>query len=258
MRLKTLLVFPLVIIIVFGGIALADGLGLWQTESSKVPILIKEGDFEGSYDPGDIRGSYSFADIENAFDVPSAVIAQAFGIESETPGDILAKDLEEIYGETKDGLEVGTGAIRTFIAYYIGMEYISDDGIPIDAMEVLKAEGKWSDELDILFEGKLIDLSQFDTYSLVSDGESKDVLETEMEVEDHEEAVAEDHDEDEQLVKGKTTVKEIISWGISLEIIEEILNVKVENDNMLVRDICENNGLSFNDVKTAINNLLEP
>lgn len=249
MRLKTLLVFPIILIILFGGIAVADGIGLWKTESSKVPILIKEGEFEGAYDPGDIRGSYSFQDIENAFNVPSAILAQAFGIESNAPADILAKELEEIYGETEEGLEVGTGAIRTFVAIYIGMNYESEDGITLQGVDILKAEGKWNDELDAMYEGRIIDLSQFG----IEQSAVSDTVETSTSEENSEE----EHDENEELVKGKTTVAEIISWGISLEKIEEILTVQVDNENMLVRDICTNNGLSFNDVKTNINALLE-
>ena len=159
MKIKTILMFPLVFIIIFGGIAVADVFGMWQTESSKVPMIIKDGEFAGEYDPADIRGSYSFLDIENAYGVPSEITAKAFGLTSDDPGAIKAKDLEAIYGETNNGLEVGTGSIRSFIAYYIGMDYESDDGIPQQAVDILREEGKWSSELDTLYEGKIIDLS---------------------------------------------------------------------------------------------------
>jgi len=70
----------LVVLIILGGVQLANLLGFWQTKSAKVPKLISEGDFAGSYDPGDIRGSYTFADIEKNFDVPAEVLAEAFAL----------------------------------------------------------------------------------------------------------------------------------------------------------------------------------
>lgn len=249
MKLKTLLVFPIILIIVFGGIAVANGLGVWHTESSKIPMLVKEGEFEGSYDPGDIRGSYSFQDIEDAFNIPASLMARAFDIKSENPGEFLAKDLEAIYGETQEGIEIGTGAIRTFVACYIGMNYEGEDGIPKQGVDILKAEGKWSDELEALYEGKIIDLSAINESAVEPNENTEDNV---IKVEETSE-----HDDSEQLVKGNTSVTEIISWGISLEKIEEILTVTVENENMLVRDICTTNDLNFGEIKTSINLLLE-
>ena len=263
MKLKTLLIFPIVLIILFGGIAVADGIGLWKTESSKVPSLIKTGEFEGTSNPEDIKGSYSFQDIENAFNVPTAIIAEAFGINSDYPGDILAKDLEGIYGVSQEGLEVGTGSVRTFIAYYIGLDYEGDDGIPKQAVDILRDQGKWSKELDDLYEGRIIDLSQFESNQL-EENQGEEVLSSEKDLENQleedlpsEKVLEDEHDEDEQEVNGKTTVAELISWGISLEEVEEILTVQVDNENMLVKDICTKYDLSFNDVKLSINELLE-
>ncbi len=243
MRLEGKYVAILFAVMLFAGIGVANASGLWITESSKEPTLIKEGDFAGMADPGDIRGSYSFDDIETAFDVPATLIAEAFGIETETPGDILCKDLEAIYPAVDEALEIGTGSVRQFIALYTGLPYDGDGGFPSTAVRVLRQDGIWTDDLSVEFEDRMV---QIENTGFQGSGES--VLESGEGTEDHEESIG---------VKGKTTAAEVIEWGISKEQIEEVMGVSIDNVNMTIRDICSNNGISFSEIKEALNNLIE-
>jgi predicted transposase YdaD len=74
---------------------------------------------------------------------------------------------------------------------------------------------------------------------------------------DHIDEAIEEHEEHERggpltTIAGRTTVKEIVDAGIELERIEELLGTKVKNVNLRLRDICEDNGLPFADIKNTI------
>ncbi len=243
MRLKTLYIPVIFAVVLFLGIGGFNVAGLWKVESSKVPITIKEGEFAGEFDPGDIRGSYSFGDIQNNFRVDAAIIAEAFGIDTETPEMVLCKDLENIYPAPEGGLELGTGSIRQVVAIYTGLPYEGDDGFPSTAIKVLRREGKWTDALEATLSGRIVELT----------GSSMTVTEPAIQGNPDDSTI--EHDVSIG-VKGKTTVAEVIDWGISKEAIEDILGVKVDNVNLLIRDICTENDLSFGEIKTTLNVVL--
>ena len=137
MKLNSKVLAALVAAIMFGGIFVSSAFGLWQTESTKVAAVYTEGDFAGQANPADIRGSYTFGDVEKNFNVPSAVLAQAFAVESENPSDFQVKLLEEMYAES--AFEVGTGSVRLFTAFYLGLPYdlSSDIYIPETRAQIL-------------------------------------------------------------------------------------------------------------------------
>jgi hypothetical protein len=134
------------IVFVFGGITVSDQLGWWQTTSQKVPVTIDNGDFAGQADPMDIRGSYLFTEIENNFDVPLADLASAFQLSESQAASFKAKDLESIDFATPEK-DIGTGSIRTFVAFYIGMspDQITVSDLPASAVMVLLENGKVSE-----------------------------------------------------------------------------------------------------------------
>lgn len=238
MRIKSMMVACLSAVIVFGGIFIANSMGFWQTESTKEPLKFAEGEFEGMPMPDDIRGSYSFKDIENAFGVDANIIAQAFNIQTEDPGSVKAKNIEEIYGDLGENVEIGTGAVKKFISLYTGLPYEGEDYLPISAIDVLKANGKLNDDMEASLDGYVLEIS-LDVDLDIADTTSKD---------EHVEEIK---------IKGKTTVADAISYGISLTEIEEIIGVEIDNKNMLIRDLCEQNGLSFSTVKDKLSEKLK-
>jgi hypothetical protein len=238
MKLNKISLIILIFVIFFGGIFVSKSIGLWQTESSKQPKKITSGKFQDMPDPEDIRGSYSFQDIESAFEVKASVLATAFNIQTDKPEEIQAKDLESIYSNLGEDIEIGTGSIKLFVALYTGLPYAGDDYILNKSVDVLKEDGKWTDEMESLLKDRIIDVNEKSTFS---------PTEEEKPIETH---------ETEEAIKGKTAVSEIIYWGLSQEEIENILGVEIENVNLLVKDICTANGLQFSDIKNQLNDAL--
>lgn len=134
------------IVFLFGGIAVSQQLGWWKTTSTKVPVTIQSGDFAGQADPMDIRGSYKFTDIRDNFDIPLADLGSAFQLSESQAATFQAKELESIdFGDPQK--EIGTGSIRIFVAFYIGMspDEITLSDLPQSAITVLKDKGNLSD-----------------------------------------------------------------------------------------------------------------
>lgn len=239
MKIKSHVVFLIAAVFVFGGIFVADQLGLWQTEAEKVPMKFTEGAFEGESNPDDIRGSYSFSDIENAFGVKAEMIATAFNLQVEDVGNLKAKDIETYYSGLDEDIEVGTGSVKKFVSLYTGLPYSGDDYLPQTAIEVLKTSGVWNESMAGELEGFILEIDAFVPF-IDQDIQSENE-------EEHEEDIA---------IKGKTTISDALSYGIPLEEIELILGVEIPNENMLIRDLCTQNGLNFSEVKAALNALL--
>jgi len=128
----------IIFVVFFGGIAFSAAMGWWVTESAKQPAAYTEGEFVGQSNPADIRGSYTFGDVENAFGVPSKVLAQAFLIESNSPSTFAIKGLEEIYAANE--FEIGTGSVRLFVAFYNGLpiDLTADTYLPENAARCCK------------------------------------------------------------------------------------------------------------------------
>lgn len=151
------------IIILFGGIALSSAFNLWVTKSTKVPAKYTAGEVAGTYNPADIRGSYSFNDINNSFNIPVKDLAEAFGITGvEDIGGFQIKNIEKIY-EIYKGTEkeIGTENIRYFVALYKGVPYGGGEGkyLPKPAAQVLKTNGKLTEEQRKYIDSHLVELS---------------------------------------------------------------------------------------------------
>ncbi|MHB1314651.1 MAG: hypothetical protein ACYCX2_04105 [Christensenellales bacterium] len=146
MRLKpqTALIISAAILVI--GIVLTSVLGLWTTESTKIPKKIAEGDSLGQYDPADIRGSYTFADISKSFSVPVEDLAAAFQVEQSQANGFQCKGLESKFADAPN--EIGTGSVRLFVALYANLPYepTEDTYLPDTAAEVLKAKSNLSPE----------------------------------------------------------------------------------------------------------------
>ena len=105
----------MILVILFGCILLSTALNWWQTESTRQPAKIKDGEFAGQPDPADIRGSYTFGDIHTSFGIPLEDLAVAFALPEGT--DVAAfgvKNLEEMYSGLPN--EIGTSSVRWFPA----------------------------------------------------------------------------------------------------------------------------------------------
>jgi hypothetical protein len=213
------------------GIGGTMALNLWQTTSSKVPATYTTGEFAGEYNPADIRGSYSFGDIQEAFAVPVAALAEAFGVtDTDNPDAFLCKGLEDLYGQVENG-EVGTDSVRWFVSLYTGLPYTpeADTLLPYPAITVLEkrlgeAELKAVQERSVVLPG----LGS-------QEPEAQDQYSSEL-----------------GEIKGKTTFGELLSWGVSKEAIEQALGLPIGKAGTAVRDYCIENGIEFSTVKEAL------
>ncbi|BES64311.1 hypothetical protein SANA_07500 [Gottschalkiaceae bacterium SANA] len=233
MKLNQKSIAILVVVILFGGVFVSDTLGLWKTESSKVPVKIQTGEFVGEADPADIRGSYTLSDIANAFPISVEVLAEAFFIE-ENAAEFQLKRLEETYA-SEDDFELGTSSVRLFVARYTGLPY-----------ERTGEEALFPHTIDFLVkEGKLT----------LEEAEQIPIMESEIPiVYENENTVEEEHVE--PLVKGNTTVADLFGLGLSEE---EIVSVIGDYDSKgdLVRDVCNSNEVAFSKAKLTLQDLVE-
>ncbi len=236
MKLTSKTLAGLILLILFGGIALSNATGWWQTESSKSPATFTDGEFAGLPNPADIRGSYTFGDINRSFDVPVDTLAQAFGIPAEADAaSYTIKDLETLYAD--QSFEIGTASVRLFVAFYAGLPYelIDDTYLPATAVEILKARGTLSQEQRSYVEAHTVDLSS-----------TAPPVTTTPTAEIHPETTT------ERIIKGKTTFQELLDWGVSPETIEQVIGGSLPNPLTKIKDYCTEKGLDFEEIKTAL------
>jgi hypothetical protein len=231
----------IVLIMVLGGIAFSSAMGWWATESTKVPVTFSEGEFEGQANPADIRGSYTFGDIANSFDVTPEVLAQAFGVTERDPAAFAVKELEAIYLDS--GFEIGTASIRLFVALYTGLPFDTSDQeiyMPQSATDILLARGTLAPEQITYLKTYTVQVGEL-APAAEPVGESSPIL-----------AGGPATTTEEHVVKGKTTIGELITWGVSQETIEQLIAGPMTDPAMTLKDYASANGLDFEILKPAL------
>jgi len=245
MTLRSKHIVPIVLAIFILGIGGTMIFNLWQTTSSKVPATYTTGEFAGEYNPADIRGSYSFGDIQEAFSVPVEALATTFAVDdAEDPAAFLCKSLEDIYGQVGNG-EIGTDSVRWFVALYTGLPYspAEDTLLPSASISVLRERSSEAE----------LETVRAKTVNLAALGEATAADSRGADQEATESSAADTHTETEAgEVKGNTTFGEILSWGVSKEAIEQILNLPIGKAGVTVRDYCIQNDIEFSTVKDAL------
>jgi len=146
MKIKPQTAIAIVLAIFILGIVITAAAGLWNTETSKEPAKLKEEQYAGEYDPADIRGSHTFSDISRLYGIPLGDLAAAFGISEEDAYDFKCKDLESIYVDSQ--YEIGTGSVRMFAAFYLGLPYdgAEETYLTEEAARILMEKGNMTGE----------------------------------------------------------------------------------------------------------------
>jgi len=223
------------LVVIFGGIAGTMAFNLWKTEGSKVPIKFKEGEFAGEYNPGDIRGSYSFGNISELFEIPLTELGTAFGLGAiENLADLKCNALEAAYANLEADVEIGTDSARVFVALYTGLPYLLSDTtyLPQPAVELLKAKANLTED----------QVAFLDTHSVDISG-----------LRIAEPNITEEHEESsERIIKGKTTFKEILNWGLPRDEIEAVIGGEFPVTGMTIRDFAIQKGLVFGNIKEQL------
>jgi hypothetical protein len=266
MRLNSKILASLIIVFIFGGMGLASAFGLWQTETEKIPAKFAEGEAAGQYNPEDIRGSYGFADISQLFDIPLEVLAKAFELpDTIDPNSFKNKDLELLYEDKlPEGQEIGNQSVQLFVALYKGLpfEITEDIYLPQQAVRILRSQAALSEAQLAYLDAHAIILGQStDQVEMSTDQQSANENPANVEgvsVSESDQASfeAEEHEEGEVLIKGKTTFQEVLDWGVSREAIEKIIGGDLPNALTAIKDYCLNEGLEFSQVKLELENLI--
>jgi hypothetical protein len=233
-----------ILLIFFGGIGIAKLLGWWQVAGGRTaPTVISRTESGDIYDPADIRGSSTFGEIEQYFAVPAEVIAEAFGIEAVDAGAITAKFVDELYGEMEglsgEVIDVGTDAVKLFVAHMTGIPYEADavTGLPESAIDVILSLGPGMTEA----ERQALFARAGESRTVVFDGGTDAAVSQSAEFD----------------FKGSTTFAEVMARGVTAAQIEEVLGMSMGAPTEAIRTFCDENELSFSTVRTALGTLLE-
>lgn len=233
----------IIIVVIFTGIGATIAAGVWTTESDKIPSTYKEGEFEGLYNPEDIRGSYTFKEVSDLFEIKLDVLYRAFGLEKLNNEERKSKDLEGLYADAEN--EIGNGSVQVFVALYKNLPItLEDTYLPKQAVEIIMENNK------NLTEEQLLYLKQHTVIlpEISEDGLSEEAKEQTEDIKD-------ETTEEENLVKGATTFKQVLDAGITKQQIEKIIGMEMPSANIAIKDFCLEEGLSFSEVKTKLNDL---
>ncbi len=229
MTIRSSMVGVTVVGLLVSGIALSSALNLWRTESSKVPAVIRTGDFAGRPDPGDIRGSYTFSDIEAAFGVSPAMLDEAFPADPGSkvrPADRNVKDIE---GAGADG--IGTDSVRLFVAIAIGLPYEADAAtmLPESAVRLLENTRELPPEL----------VSELSSRIVVAAGGSTPASGAVPQPTGGVEPAAPSPISAAAFsLTGKSTFAEILDLGVAQTDIEAVLGMPIGLRTGVIRDYC--------------------
>lgn len=251
--------------ILFGGIAGAKALGWWKTSGGgSAPARIAAGGFAGMYDPADIRGSSSFASIEGFFGVPAAILAQAFGFAADAPGLITAKAVDGLYGEIHglngEERDVGTDAVKLFVARMTGLPYTpeANTGMPENAIELILTLGAGMDEAtrsDLL--SRAVAMRRADGSPATQAAPVAQLASQSAGSATGQGSGAAAAPASAGLsFSGRTSFAEVMAAGLSKAQIESVLGRPMPPQATSVKDFCESNGLAYSQVRNALQALL--
>ena len=225
-----MLIIPAVLITGIGASMMA---GYWNTGSDRQPTRYQD-DTLNPYDPQSISGSYSISEISTFFNIPTDVLYEAFNISNTfDPNIFKAKNLGSIYKPTE--IEIGTEALQAFVALYNNLPYtLVDVYLPEGAIAlVLNHNINLSDDQKTYLSTHSAHVIPLDVSKVTF---SEEVTTSEF------------------AVKGFTTIQEVIDAGLTKKEFEMISGVKVSYTNQTVKDFCIEKGLSFSEIKVALEN----
>jgi hypothetical protein len=230
-----------ILVVLFGGILFSSALGWWQTESSRQAATFTEGEFAGRPNPADIRGSYTFGDVESNFGVPAATLTRAFGVSTDDPSAFVVKDLENLFADSE--FEIGTSSVRFFVALYTALPYeiAGDIYLPGQAVEILKSDAVLTADQIAYLDAHTVQAGIVEAAQVPAEPAPVSSSHSGPEGEST-----------DRTLKGKTTFQEVLDWGVPQETLESILGGPLPNPLTTIKDYCTEKGLSFEEIKSAI------
>lgn len=237
MKINSLIIFISIIIIIIGGILIANKLGLYETSRPSTPKKT----LSGEYDIADIRGSHTFAEIEKFYKVNFKDVIEAFGLpENINPNVTKIKDFTEIFKPVEiNGKEYQfeTEGFRVFVALYLLKEYNPSEEVFLPSRTV-----------SFLIKNNKLTESQI---SYWREHQFKPVYYSENET-------PLNNEEGELKITGQTTIKELLKLGINKEQFKEITGLNLPEDtNIILKDFLSEKEIPFKDVKEKFTEILE-
>ncbi|MBI9048179.1 MAG: hypothetical protein JEZ00_02070 [Anaerolineaceae bacterium] len=256
MRIPSKWLAGITIFFIFGGIMASTWLGWWQTKSTKVPARFSSENYIEQYNPADIRGSYTFGEVSSLFNIPLSDLKIAFALSYDDISIIQLNQLEEIFTEAADnGKEIGTSSVQLFTAYYNNLPFDAmDEYLPQSAVSILLEKAQLSVERITYLESHTVNLDDFG----INEEIPAPIPANEQEKQDEGASVEpilteQEHSETEDyIIKGNTTFREVLDWGVSEETIKSILGNPMPNPLFTVKDYCMQEGLSFGSIKASL------
>jgi len=236
MKIKSIHILLAIIIIIGGGILLASELDLYNTTRVKSPRKT----VEGIYDVTDMRGSHTLEEIEKYYQLPASSVIEAFGLRPDTiPSSFQLKDMKEIFTPVElegEGYIVETDTVKVFTSLYLKIPYVSDETfyLPEKTVNYLIENDKLIGEEKEYWQGHTFKLEYLDSKYLAASEFSKIAVE----------------EAEGFKVTGRTTIQELLDFGVTEEKFEEIIGFKVpDNKSVSVRDFVIDKGLEFGEIK---------
>lgn len=248
-KVKGTILGLIILILMFGGIAATSALGLYSTENEKQPHRIEEGRSSGNYDPEDIRGSYTLKEISDLYDIEGEVLIEAFQLpEGTNLNTFKSKDIEALYADA--GTEIGNGSLKVFVALYKNLPiFLADDYLPEPAVAlIMENNPSLTEEQKIYLDGHAYKTEE----KPVSAETTEQIAPAETVSSTSEPSTSE-----EPAINGQITFQGVLDLGITKAQIEEIIKAPMPGTNLTVRGYCQENGLSFSEVKAALSELVE-
>ncbi|MEI8132281.1 MAG: hypothetical protein WCG34_07600, partial [Leptolinea sp.] len=235
--------FPLAVaifVLMFGGIGFTTAMNWWQTESTKIPAKYSEGEAAGEFNPADIRGSYTFESIKDSFGIPLEDLRIAFRVPA--GGNTAAfsvKSLETLYTDLP--VEMGTGSVRLFTAFYKGLPYDlsanADTYLFPEAAEILKTKGSMTPDQAAFLPGHTLTA---DLQAPVDGGTANAA--TAQPAADSAAPVPTVHVAAAMTVTGQTTFQNLLDWGVKPDAIAALLGEPMPEPGMLMKDYFASKG----------------
>ncbi|OPL07575.1 MAG: hypothetical protein AVO33_04565 [delta proteobacterium ML8_F1] len=241
MKMKSGTMVIILLLVIFGGILLAEQLGLWVTQNDQISSGGNSGQGREVVlvpDPSEIRGSTTFASLLESFPIDQSVLYAAFMIpETMDPALLRSGDLESLFEETS--IEIGNESMKIFIALYMGLDIeLEATGFPQAAVDlILKKQPELDDAIRSYLEENTVDARPLEN--------------PEIEVEDHE-AEAEENSLELIQISGSTLFGDLLEMGLTVEGLEDLFGEAYPGDQVRVKDYIESLGLEYSTVKKSI------
>lgn len=238
-HVKSLWIAIISFLVIFGGIAITSSIGYWNTENEQnqtKDTLIS--------DPFEIRGSYTMEDVVVNFEIPDSVLIEAFNLPLDVDfSTFKSKDIESLFENSN--VEIGNESLQYFVALYIQF--------PIEETQfnqIILPESALN-ALYEYYESNNLDVDILDKINRVqTKAEDPSVAIT------TEKNSGENSDEEASEINGNTTFFTLLEFGLTKADIESVLGMSMPAENVKVRDFCQENNLSFSEIKSKFGELI--